>query len=605
MPIRSPVVYLFLVACGLLASLSARAAQFGDLEYTDHGDYIEITGSDSSISGDVVLPDEIDGKPVTVIGDSAFASRTGITSIVFPSGLERIEQYAFRSSGIVSLDFPSSLLFIGDWAFYNCDFVTNLTFPDALTAIGKYAFSLMDSLAEVTIPASVESLEGNPFSHCDNLTTISVDAESSHFAVVEDVLYNRDQDLLIAYPLGKPELEFTVLEGVIILGESAFAGSDYLERVTFSNSLTTIGRLAFYGCSKIESFSIGKNLSSIGWSAFGYNSGLQSIEVDPDHLTFQSVDGVLFSKDMMELITYPIGRARNEYVSYVIPEKVKYIADSAFSGASLLRYVEFPESLESLGFGTFRSTSLLQIRIPGSVREIPHSVFDGCRSLERVVLEEGVETISSAFRECRSLSNVILPASITSISSSAFTYTQSGVSPRSTNFYFLGSLPALTGHVWGVAISNRNPTVFHFAEYEAGFEQVLGVFFQLLTNMGPYSRVKEWLLIQGLDYDESLDSPSYPGGPPLRLPYALNLTPDSGELPRLEPVSGSMLKYDVYLGREDIEYTVEVSNDLKIWRSSGYTMSPQGEEGYYRVEIDPDGQDQTYLRVQVQENLGN
>ncbi len=65
-------------------------------DYSNHGDYIEITGCDSSVT-ELVIPCEIDGVPVTTIGAYAFASCSGITYISLPSTLETVGEAAFEN----------------------------------------------------------------------------------------------------------------------------------------------------------------------------------------------------------------------------------------------------------------------------------------------------------------------------------------------------------------------------------------------------------------------------------------------------------------------------------------------------------------------------
>ena len=89
----------------------------------------------------------------TSIGDSAFSSCSGLTSVSFPNATS-----------------------IGIYAFQNCSSLTEVSFPNA-TSIGDYAFQNCSSLTEVSIP-NAKSIGTYAFDSCSNLTTIYVGTES-------------------------------------------------------------------------------------------------------------------------------------------------------------------------------------------------------------------------------------------------------------------------------------------------------------------------------------------------------------------------------------------------------------------------------------------
>ena len=83
------------------------------------GQEIEITGYDISNSDcgtDVVIPAEIDGKPVTSIGDSAFYNKS-LTGLVIPGSVTSIGDNAFYVNELTSVVIPGSVKTIGDGAF--------------------------------------------------------------------------------------------------------------------------------------------------------------------------------------------------------------------------------------------------------------------------------------------------------------------------------------------------------------------------------------------------------------------------------------------------------------------------------------------------------
>lgn len=71
---------------------------------------------------EIVIPDELGGKPVTAIGDYAFVNQRRINRIEFPNGIQRIGSHAFYDCrGLHSVILSDSIMDISDGAFKNCD----------------------------------------------------------------------------------------------------------------------------------------------------------------------------------------------------------------------------------------------------------------------------------------------------------------------------------------------------------------------------------------------------------------------------------------------------------------------------------------------------
>ena len=104
-------------------------------------DTVEITDCDNEAAGELEIPAEIDGKPVTSIGDGAFSVCSGLTKITIPNGVTSIGDYAFSDcSGLTKITIPNGVTSIRDGAFSNCSGLTEITIPDSVTSIGDYAF---------------------------------------------------------------------------------------------------------------------------------------------------------------------------------------------------------------------------------------------------------------------------------------------------------------------------------------------------------------------------------------------------------------------------------------------------------------------------------
>lgn len=155
--------------------------------------------------------------------------------------------------------------------------IQNVVIKNGVTSIGKYAFYCCISLTSITIPAGVTSIGYCAFDGCSNLTSIIIP------------------------------------DSVISIGDSAFYGCKSLTSITVPDSVTSIGKGAFEYCRSLTSITIPDSVTSIGSFAFYAYTALSRIEVSSGNTSYVSRDGVLFSKDMATLHTYPVGKGSAYY----------------------------------------------------------------------------------------------------------------------------------------------------------------------------------------------------------------------------------------------------------------------------------------------------
>ena len=105
---------------------------------------------------EAVVPAELDGHPVSVLGYAFYRNDT-LTSVTLPDTLAEIEKDAFNGcSSLTSVSFPPSLRIIGEDAFRGCSSLTELTIPDTVEMVDSGAFADCGGITRVTAPGNAE-----------------------------------------------------------------------------------------------------------------------------------------------------------------------------------------------------------------------------------------------------------------------------------------------------------------------------------------------------------------------------------------------------------------------------------------------------------------
>lgn len=189
--------------------------------------------------------------------------------------------------------------------------------------------------------------------------------------------------------------DLVIPEGVKSLDWYCFNTCENLETVTLPDSLEFIDSWAFERCSKLKTINVPANVTRINGGAFAQNSSMTSITCDPANKNYVSVNGVLFTKDMKELVAYP-GGIQGEYT---VPATVNHIGDAAFYGALGLDSVTILGNLDFIGFEAFAE----------------------CSKLTDVAIRDGVNYVGYwAFRGCDGIKSLTVPQSVTNIGNQAF-----------------------------------------------------------------------------------------------------------------------------------------------------------------------------------------
>ena len=239
------MVVVMMCACwtGVLAEdVEREAFTSGDYEYAllDDGT-VEITKYKGKAER-LAIPDTLDGKRVTAIGEQAFSFCSSLTIISIPDSVAQIGENPFAAcsslksisvspehpyfatidgvlfrkadktlisypAGISSSTYtiPQGITSIGDSAFSSCDSLTSVSIPDSVTSIGDSAFFWCSSLTSVSIPDSVTSIGDEAFYSCSSLTSVNIpDSVTS----IGDYAFGDCSNLTLTVPRNSYALEY-------------------------------------------------------------------------------------------------------------------------------------------------------------------------------------------------------------------------------------------------------------------------------------------------------------------------------------------------------------------------------------------------------------
>ena len=344
-------------------------------------DTVEITkciGTGTSLK----IPYEIDGHTVSALGDYAFMGCANLQKVQIAYNIKKIGMNVFNYESLKEVNFVGSY---DDWKnvksstnFKSMHFSASKN-ADETNRYEDYEYNILDN----------NTIEITGYIGYDTEIDIPDTIKGRDVASIGDEsfsdMYIFDRDVIITVNLP------TTLKNI---GEMAFWNNDNIKEITIPNGVETIGGGAFGGTA-LEKLFIPESVKYCD-HLFDFNI-LKEITVDENNKNYYSKDGCLFRKSDNVLLLYPYGNERTEYT---IPDGTTGIDDYAF----------------------FRGTAKLKtLTIPGSVKTL--KVWTAAHSnLDKVILNEGVESIlKHAFVNCN-FKEIYIPKSVTTIEELAFGY---------------------------------------------------------------------------------------------------------------------------------------------------------------------------------------
>lgn len=170
-----------------------------------------------------------------------------------------------------------------------------------------------------------------------NLKNIEIDTGNSNYIQKDGVVFSKNEDKLLYYPMGRTQDTYVIDNNVKEIGEGAFKNSK-IKEITLPNKLTTIGNYAFYNCQNLNDVTLPSTVTGIGNYAFYKCSNMKE---------------VIFEED----------------------SKLEQIGDDAFSYCTLIEEISIPEGVTDIDGCFDYCDNLRIIDIPSTVSDIPSYSF--------------------------------------------------------------------------------------------------------------------------------------------------------------------------------------------------------------------------------------
>ncbi len=373
----------------------------------------------------VVIP-----EGVMEIGSYAFNGCRNLQRVYFPSTLKKIERFAFRDCPIIEAILPEGMEVIEKNAFQSCTALRRFYMPDTVTKIETEALQDCMSLTELRFSAKLEMIPDAVCGGCSSLRTVVIPegpkyiqqnafrgCSSLREAYVPDSILEISGNAFADTPLFRMTAGHYIVgrflirsdgyspipKGVHRIGPRAFERGG-LRAAIIPDGVLSIGDNAFANCGILTEVAIPKSVTDIGVDAFAYTPWLTRRH---EPFTIAGANILLHANLQTDEVNVPLG--------------VRAIGPAAFAQLPVRR-VRLPEGCTRIQHGAFSyCESLEEIDLPSTLRDVDGYVFHNCTSLRNVNFLEGTKKIGHAmFSSCVSLKSVRLPSTITEIENEAF-----------------------------------------------------------------------------------------------------------------------------------------------------------------------------------------
>ena len=406
-------------------------------------------------------------KNLTKIDSWAFGFCTSLVNIDIPSGVTYIGDNAFyQCSSLTSITIPDGVTNILNETFARCESLTSIVIPDSVTSIGDYVFELCKSLKSVFYKGTKAewnlikigewndglgsaivyyysetqpTTEGNFWCYDSKGNTAiwkPVEVDSTNeliFTLSEDKAYYIVSGLK-ADSTATAIVIPSAYEGLPVtkIGEKAFMDTKIVS-ITVPEGVVAIGDYAFAGCKSLSKVNLPKTLTDMGYYTFQNATTLKTISI-PSGVT--------------DIYPYTFSGCAG-LTRVTIVNGVTNIHSFAFEGCKRLTGVSIPSTVKNImGFAFYGCASLKTITLPNGLTEINPGVFQNCAKLASIIIPSGVKTIGeNAFLNCSALNQIFFKGTETDWNQISI-HESNDTLETATVYYYSETQPTTQGNFW-------------------------------------------------------------------------------------------------------------------------------------------------------------
>lgn len=188
-----------------------------------------------------------------------------------------------------------------------------------------------------------------------------------------------------------------------VVGKAMLASCEKLRRIVLPLQTTKIEADAFRNCSSLHTIEVPTLVESIETSAGC--TALTEINVQAGNSHYSSKDGVLLCGDGKSILWFPMGKEGE----YTLPSTVTTVGDYAFRNCRIETF-HFADGLTSIGKYAFYNSSVKEVSLPSTVKQIPTGLFQKCADLTTVHLGKNTEMLGDYVFDGCPITNLYISA---------------------------------------------------------------------------------------------------------------------------------------------------------------------------------------------------